>query len=396
MKRCFFVFLLDLLLSSCINKGVELCNISYEKCIPLNIASQIGNDVLDVSDLAYDISVVKLETTDESLIGNCPTVEYGRNRIYIYDVYGITIFDYQGKFINRLKNGQGPGELSGINNIVYDDVFDNLYVCLATGINKYDCNGVYIDSYPLKKVLTDFAIVSDGCFAVSKETQNSDHKYLLYRLDSNFNFIDNRTKAISDNIVPPLWINHIITHTLNDEYIIVRPFDNIIYSYSPYNDSVKAKYAINLGDKLLDVSSINDPYATDALLDLEKSHESTISYYGAYYETNNYVYLSFKRGSYLFIDLYYNKSTGNVRSGYKFENPVPNVPNIGYINGVHDNHFALFLSPHNDVFDTTFFQNVILSDKLSETDKQFLLNSSAEDNPLIIFYKLKDIPIESE
>ena len=96
---------------------------------------------------AFDsCSIVQLEVTENSLLGDIAKVVCIKDRIYILSMMDPTlfIFDKSGKFISKLNTGKGPGEIIFVSDIVVHNdtllILDNYRV-----IKSYDLDGNYIE-----------------------------------------------------------------------------------------------------------------------------------------------------------------------------------------------------------------------------------------------------------
>lgn len=88
---------------------------------------------------------VKLETTPESLLPDVAKVLVHKDRIYALSMIDtrVFIFSSDGKYINSLKKGQGPGEVFFVSDM--DIHNDELYVLdRYRTIRKYDLDGHFI------------------------------------------------------------------------------------------------------------------------------------------------------------------------------------------------------------------------------------------------------------
>jgi hypothetical protein len=78
---------------------------------------------IDVTSLADSVRYIKLETTDESLIGNIKQVIFYDGLFFIKDnkSASIFVFDQTGKYKSKIsKKGRGPGEYVGITRMMID------------------------------------------------------------------------------------------------------------------------------------------------------------------------------------------------------------------------------------------------------------------------------------
>ena len=141
MKNIFFVYL-----------GILLCVlVSCQSKVSVpdgceTITVDLGRKDLIQKDAAFsNYSYIRLEVTDESLLGDVAKVVCDDERIYVLSMLDPTlfIFDRTGKFQSKLSKGQGPGEVIFVSDIVlYQDtlfVLDNY-----RSIKAYDRNGHYL------------------------------------------------------------------------------------------------------------------------------------------------------------------------------------------------------------------------------------------------------------
>lgn len=121
--------------------------------------------------------------TSESVIGDVSKVVIGNERIYVLSLIDprIFIFSLDGKYINSLKRGNGPGEVLFVSDFEYRN--NNLYVLdNYRSIKQYDSDGNYIaEKYKLDSPYFSFTQVDDDC---------------LWLFDSNIN-----GKAIISSII---------------------------------------------------------------------------------------------------------------------------------------------------------------------------------------------------
>ena len=95
---------------------------------------------------AKDFDFVKLDTVSEALLSDVSKVLVGEDRLYVLPVMDarVFIFTKEGKYVNSLRMGQGPGEVRCVydmkvhNGFLY--AFDNYRT-----IRKYDKDGNYIE-----------------------------------------------------------------------------------------------------------------------------------------------------------------------------------------------------------------------------------------------------------
>lgn len=102
-------------------------------------------DYLKEEAVFKDFDFVKLDTVSEALLSDVSKVLVGEDRIYVLPVMDarVFIFDEEGKYLNSLRKGQGPGEVRCVYDMKLHEgclyVFDNFRI-----VRKYDKDGGYI------------------------------------------------------------------------------------------------------------------------------------------------------------------------------------------------------------------------------------------------------------
>lgn len=105
-----FVFIILILISGC-SSGDKRDKQTAQNVITLS-DSEIDKQY-KASDIFADITLIPLETTDESIIGTVNKMAIIDSVIYVLDKKSksILLFDMQGRFISKIgKRGNGPGE----------------------------------------------------------------------------------------------------------------------------------------------------------------------------------------------------------------------------------------------------------------------------------------------
>ncbi|MDR0559552.1 MAG: 6-bladed beta-propeller [Prevotellaceae bacterium] len=130
-----------------------------------NKAATVIQNMVDVTSIAFNDSsyfeqcrAIKLELSEESLIGEVSQIEIFDNVIYILDkkTVSLQVFDSTGKYIHSIgKRGEGPGEYSAINAFYLNSHNHtiNMFDPLKLSVHKYDFNGNFIASVQFKDLI---------------------------------------------------------------------------------------------------------------------------------------------------------------------------------------------------------------------------------------------------
>lgn len=185
-------------------------------------------------------SVIKLETSDSSLIGSITKIIFYKNRFFILDRMiskSLFVFDINGKFIAKTRRGRGPGECVNPKDFMIDPA--NLTIQLWDQSNynmlELDSNLTHIQTKHFEPVgLMNAEYISRDTMLVfahvqaSDKTKNSNNLiYFNYSLYTNgFNKTINRLLPTSEELIRVV-LEAPICKT--SRVIFVAPFDNNIY-----------------------------------------------------------------------------------------------------------------------------------------------------------------------
>ena len=100
----------------------------------------------NLSELAKDVNVIKLEVTDNSLVSRVSELAYNGEFIVISDSRKVYVFSAEGKFLRVIgKNGQGPGEYNYVPSFAVDWKKNELYLAANNRVIVYNINGQLIN-----------------------------------------------------------------------------------------------------------------------------------------------------------------------------------------------------------------------------------------------------------
>jgi len=357
------------------NTNEEVINISFSK--------ENLKPVINSTDIFDSFKLIKLETRDESLIGNIFDVKIVDELIYIGNrVNGsrdnIVIFNINGDFIRKINNiGKGPGEYTQMADFdvnsengevyIHDYNQNKLVVYDKTGTwkrdIKIDFKAIYFVRYKNSFCFDrlNFKFLNDNKNDFDLLLCNEDgvikNKLFPYRpyIESYvLSWTKNPLQVYEDSLLsflPKLSRN---IYELEDEHIIKRYFleyENFIdeSDIKPYVSGIKAKQSVverEMKDKgkVLNLSHVNGPAHIHLFWD--------------------------EGGEQRYV--WYEKSNGRIVFYKKMNNDLCELP-IGWIFEIRDDLAYSIVDDFSDM----------------EGDVLESLNLKEDSNPVIVQYKLK-------
>ena len=135
------------MLCGCSSAGKQAAE--TEEGLPvINLSENVEQvSALHLSDAVDHVDIVRLETTDQSLIGRLGDIKVTSEDIWVHHFSDERIYRFSrdGKFRNTVgKIGQGPEEYISTENFYVDDENKELYIMTpSSGIRVYDYEGNY-------------------------------------------------------------------------------------------------------------------------------------------------------------------------------------------------------------------------------------------------------------
>ncbi|AWW29346.1 hypothetical protein DN752_03855 [Echinicola strongylocentroti] len=346
----------------------------------------LSNKVFDFQKLVKSIRLVPLETTEKSLIGPINKVLATESHIYIYDRFkggGLVVFDNEGKFIRRIPNGQGPGELSRLYDIDFDEENDQLIAYEHSFLSFYKPDGKFIRQERLPFGFYNIVAIPKGYLIYELPVQGNDHmrgfeQYSFWVTDKNFKV--NGVGLSSSSIkVRYLWQRYIYD---NDEIIVTQRFNDTIYQYDQSSDQLKSKYILNYNENQLPLKYIKGSFEEFQKVVKENDY---FFFIGEYLETADFQFFSidnwFRKSKTV---IYGDKRTGNMEGGTSGRFNIEEIPSLAPPQSTYKEEFISWYIPRKDFpFNTK-------SKMLSETDKAKVRDLTKEDNPVLVFFRLND------
>ncbi|MDR1114998.1 MAG: 6-bladed beta-propeller [Tannerella sp.] len=359
-----------------------------DSVIKVDLNPFLKRQSFDFGSLVKEIKLIPLETTDESLLDVIYKVIATDSHIYIYDRFkggGIAIFDREGEFIIRISYGQGPGELIRLYDIAYDADNDELVAYQHSFLLFFTASGQFIRKTRLPFGFYNLAVIPDGYIFKALDGQGNGHlgllgDYTLFVTDKNFKLKSVAIPVLSD-IVNYGGYNYLYPN--NNAIKITQKYTDTVYHYISETNRLEAKYIMDYSKKKLP-----ERYIKGSMNEFESATTQNDYYYhlGEYLETisqNTFFLKNDFTG--LQTIVYRDKNTGNLTGGTDAICDDRNeIPAMTFPVATSDNWFISFYFP--DKNDSLLYNSSIIT----EEDKEKLKGLSEDDNPVLVFFQLKD------
>jgi hypothetical protein len=325
--------------------------------------------------------LVRLETTNESLIAGINRLIVYENRYYIFDHQSksVFIFNKSGKYISKINSiGKGPGEYIQVSDFTID--VKNQRIVLLCDIPScliyYDINGQFLDQEKLR----DFPLFIA-----------SDQDVLFFgNYSENYISIQNRGKyseflKIEDYLNDKLFYSPHPNIIRSNYTYFFTVYDNLVYMLT--DDNVLPKYKMQFGNKAVDKSIIIENEVEEIMKICRE--EEKISRISDFRECNDY--LTFRMSSYSRIAIY-NKTEKICRLFSAFYDPETGL----YLSNLiaHDGPGDEMIF---EIDPMSFITNVLHikdANEMAQNETYIKYKEEAEklnlaDNPVLMVYSLK-------
>jgi hypothetical protein len=355
---------------------------------------------IDVSDIAFELEYVKLETTSASLIGSLmgrtPAIQIDNYYLISQRESPPLLFDINGKFIRKIGSiGRGPGELTTEYSVVANPGDKQIYILTNFGrdLKVYDLDGRFVRDVKLDRLHT-FNLVKNDLFIGAVSTNPFDetrsYNYLLFN-DKGETITTYKISGYADMALsgstPDLIRSYVIRPTLSPTRTgtnINTLLNDTLFKILP-DGSIESSFCWDLG-------RYKSPLSPEEEATSDKTITQKYAQYVNVHETNKYWVISFSLENRQRICLY-DKS-----SGESFEldlNGINKDPLYGFL-------LTALLAPDDEQFypfTPAFIKKIVESESFSKLEKTMpseaheliaLSNSlKADDNPVIMKVKIK-------
>lgn len=289
--------------------------------IPIAIPLTETDDPLPLSEIVDSLQYIKLETTDESLIGNIDKLFATKERLILLDrdnAESIYLFNLQGEFINKISRmGRGPNEYLSIEDIAVDEDAEQiiLWDSQAGKLLIYGFDGTFINAMPFPYYGDDIEYMGNDSvalycdYAPNKDLFEGDSSanLIIFNLksrDAEFDLFFDNTKIRQENFMST--INNF--SLFRGETLLIPTLTNSIYGISP--KGCGEKYYLDFGfpfesemanyvDRLNPVSAVDAP---------DTQERANLPFVYNFLSSDNLIYLFYVLGNTYYYGFYYPES----------------------------------------------------------------------------------------
>lgn len=373
--------------SLALDKTRELVTKS-DSVIKVDLHPFLGKKGFDFGTLVNEVKLIPLETKKESLVGAIIKVVVTKSHIYIMDKFkgqGLVVFDREGRFIKRLSHGQGPGEVFRLYDFSYDEQNNKLILYQHSFMMTFTADGKYINQKRLPLGFYNFVSIKDGYLLKTLDRIGNEH---LGNLKDNTLIVvdkDFKIEAAGLNHLPygKAFSGYFYLYKNEDIISITESYVDTIYQYEEGADELKAKYVMDYSEKRLPQEFVY----SNTWEKFENVTQNNDYYYyiGEYLETKT-KNLFLLRNDYIGLRtmVYRDKSSGNMEGGTYANYNLTEIPPISFPIGAFKDYFISIHEPNK--LDTQLYNSAIIS----KEDKEKLKKLKDQDNPMLIFFKMKN------
>lgn len=365
-----------------------------DSLITIKVPSGLDNPdhFIEATKVIGSIQYVPLETTRESIITGIERSIVYQDKIYILDIFGesILLFKKDGKFIRRIgRKGKGPKEYISPTSIDIDEKNQHLYVLddKASKFLIFNLEGDFVREERVNFRLNDLEILDETTYVVNTDVSTNFH---LPEISNNkLIFTDRKWKVFSKTFEYDAKNCSGVAFTRPGLY---KFKDKVLYNptlnyhiFTVTNEGLKPKFFIDAGKAML-------PEGFEYQLSLDEfgvKYDNRISPYvfirGPIVETDDYL-LTFLRYGQRDVHFFYSKKSKQLFCSTDFRHEASRFRIIPTIKGISSSgEFYGFVDAVNFKNEVDF----ITEHNLGEIDAK-LLTLPVDNNPIFVFYELKD------
>ncbi|MCR8667550.1 6-bladed beta-propeller [Aestuariibaculum sp. M13] len=375
-------------------EAVKLLDVNNKGATKVVIPSDVFNSNIELNGIIYNIDLIPLETTSESIIGSIHNILFDSDSYFIHDIRNNKLlrFSENGKFLNSIGTiGNGPNELLRIRDVAIntEKKFISILDSKSRKICRYRYSGEFIDSKPFYYMVSEHEYGNNSLvFGASIAQKNKGiplvESFRLILADTNVIPLGRAFKTPENSFI----------------YATKRPlrkFNNSIYYHQPFSNGIwKVEDGVLIPVIKFEFEKNGFPDGVWKKEISTKKFKSILDKYmtfsGEFIMSDSiYFFRFFNKGE--VSDLYYNKESEEIiyGKGIKINKDNPEMVlyrspiGIGKNNSFFTKIEAMSLFSYRQAVEEKEIKNT-LKTKYWEVIKDI----KQTDNPLIVTYKIKD------
>lgn len=366
--------------------AIVICNLG---CSNDNSSSKLQFQVGDPKEevLLSDIVEKNVEyiiPDSSSMISRVRKVKVIDSLIFIFDrnLQKVIALNEQGRMICEISNrGKGPGEFVRIDDFCYNEKLGtiNIYSIIQDKIYTYNLKGNFINETEIDGNYDAIEYV-DGMFVFFNGVPYKDNKFFVTTYDIKDEHFK-KYMEIPYTIEPGEDRTYALRHyfqKFKDELSLSIPGQSKIYTIE--NDTIGVKYNIHFGDN----SKLHQGYYPTSFEQIRKQSKGNVSWIMGYYESEQFITISFIRNNSTEMILY-SKISGNYinYSGGAIINDLNGFP-VSIVS-IYDNYLLTLVYPM--VVEKKYNKGGLAINKIRDTEREKIMEN---ENPIFVRYKIKD------
>ena len=373
---------------------IETLILSEDSTKKIRIEDFSKEQQLKLSDLFDSITFIKLSNEDNAIIGNINKILIEDSCIYILDRYktkSLKKFYFDGSFLTVIgKQGAGPEEYIEPTDFIINNGEIIVYDQFKSNLNYYDLSGHFKYKKNVPFLFLKFSCFSPNHYIFHSLDSDNDHfqsiiNYSIFESDSSFllknrGFYRPKNKYIS-------FISENNFYPYKGKIFYHPPFNDTIYSIQK-NNRLQTEYVIDFQKKKLPAQFILQNNKNE----LTKVSDTDLYaiFPGNYVPTDDYLYFDFSIKHLVYRGIYSNK-TGKTRIGNTFFNDINYIfPYDHIIYSAGNNILVGYMHSHTIGNNFEKYPRSGWVKQIGEENTQIAESIKSEDNPVLLFYKIKD------
>ena len=375
-------------------KEVAFGDIDRSRVNKISVDLDKKNDEVDLKKVIDSVSFIRLEMSQNSIIGHIDKVYFDDGKIFVVDrtsAKAIFIFDDQGNFINKIAAvGKAPNEFLEIQDVAIDKENKRIVLLDLAGRRCifFNYNGDYSFGRQMYFYFSGLEIVDSSHIAFSTETAANDH---LPSINNNYLLVGDFQGKVFSKDFPYRDADRAFTYF--NEYPVKR-FGQHVFFNPRFNDTLFevtanrliARYALEIQHGGIPVE-YRTTLTDSKLIDLSARY----SYFnGEYVQAGNVLFAKInspQSQQYIFTCT----SSGNVLFGNRLNITDPSYNFFRTPIAIRSDHEMVGWIGADEL--TRFgrsLRKIKQTRWLNERFTGLLKNLSDNDNPVLFVYKIKD------